>query len=156
MLYVASNQPTGLQGIGTRMRLCIVWIKGTVLWTVSAQPSTPHDSSRRILRSSKLANCQRWCTVFNSPIWTNQAPTPSITSRRAVNPRRQCVSHSNKFPGCSVYDRSSNSPPRRRGGVVGQNENSCMREVFLLLIKLLSLRSNSRNSGCCDMLCREA
>lgn len=92
-------QPTGLHGIGTSTLLFMDWINGTVLCTVSPQPSMLQLCSRRTFRSSKSANCHKWWTVFNSPICTNQAPTPSMTSRRALSPRRQCVSHSSRFPG---------------------------------------------------------
>lgn len=147
---------TGLQGNGISILLFIVWIRGTVLWTVSPQPSILQLSSLRTFLSSKLANCHRWCTVFKSPICTNHAPTPSITSRRALNPRRQCVSHSNKLPGCKVYERSSKSPPSCRGGVVGQKENSCIRDVRLLVIRVLSLASKAGNSGWFLIECWEA
>jgi hypothetical protein len=138
---------TGDQGIGIRTLDFISWINGTVLCTVSPQPSTPQLFSRVTFRSSKSANCQRWWTVFSSPIWTNQAPTPSMTSRRAFRPLRQCVSHSKRFPGCRVYDLSSKRPPNCLGAVVGQKENSCMRETFLDVISDLSFLSNAGNSG---------
>lgn len=147
---------TVLQEQGIKILLLMVWMSGTVLCTVSPQPSTLQLCSRRTLRSSRLANCHRWCTVFRSPIWTNQAPTPSMTSRLAFKPRRQCVSHSSKLPGCSVYERNSNKPPSWRGGVVGQKENSCIRELCLDLIKVLSLASNAGNSGWDWMLCSDS
>lgn len=40
-----------------------------------------------------------------------EPPTPSMTSLRAARPFCQCVSHSRRLPGCSVYDRSSKTPP---------------------------------------------
>ena len=70
-----------------------------------------------------------------------------MTSLLAARPFCQCVSHSSKLPGCRVYERSSKTPPSVRGGLVGQKRNSCMSEVFLLVIKVLSLRSNSTKSG---------
>jgi len=73
--------------------------------------------------------------------------SPSITSLRAARPFCQCVSHSSKLPGCSVYERSSKTPPSCLGGLVGQKRNSCISEVFLLLMSVLSFRSNSANSG---------
>jgi hypothetical protein len=55
-----------------------------------------------------------------------------------------------------VYDRSSNRPPSERGGVVGQNENSCIKETRLLVIRLLSFLSNAGNSGWLAIECRES
>jgi hypothetical protein len=68
VLVMTEAQATGLQEQGMRILLLIVWMSGTVLCTVSPQPSTLQLCSRRILRSSKLGNCHRWCTVFRSPI----------------------------------------------------------------------------------------
>lgn len=143
------DHATGLQGMGTRILLFISWIRGTVLWTVSPQPGTLQLCSLRDRLSSRSGNCQRWWTVLRSPIWTNQAPTPSMTSLLARSPVRQWVSHSRRLPGCRVYERSSKTPPSWRGEVVGQKENSCMSETLLELIKVFSLRSNSGKSGCC-------
>ena len=148
-------QATGLHGMGIKILLLIVWINGTVLWTVSPHPSTPQLISLRALLSSKSANCHKWCTVFSSPICTNQAPTPSMTSLRAFRPFLQCVSHSRRLPGCSVYERSSNKPPSWRGGVVGQNENSCISEVCFWVIMLLSFLSKPANSGWSCIECSE-
>jgi hypothetical protein len=50
---------TVLQAQGTKIRLFIVWMSGTVLCTVSPHPSTFQLCSRRTLRSSRLANCHR-------------------------------------------------------------------------------------------------
>jgi len=57
--FPSAPQATGLHGIGIRTRLRIFWIKGTVLWTVSPQPSTPQLSSLRAFLSSRSANCHR-------------------------------------------------------------------------------------------------
>lgn len=73
-------------------------------------------------------------------------PTPSITSRLAARPFCQCVSHSSKLPGCRVYDLSSKTPPSWRGGDVGQKRNSCINEVFLDVIKVLSFASKAGKS----------
>jgi len=70
-----------------------------------------------------------------------------MTSLRAARPFCQCVSHSSRLPGLSVYDLSSNTPPSFLGGLVGQKRNSCIKLVFLLVISVLSLRSNSAKSG---------
>ena len=55
-----------------------------------------------------------------------------------------------------MYERSSNKPPSCRGGVVGQKENSCIKEVRLLVISNFSLESKAGKSGCEAMLCKEA
>lgn len=107
----------GDHGMGTMIRLFMLWMSGTVLWTVSPQPVTLQLCSRRERRSSRSANCHRWWTSLRAPIWTNQAatlvssyfttsseclyipPTPSMTSRRAARPFCQCVSHSSRLPG---------------------------------------------------------
>jgi len=46
-----------------------------------------------------------------------------------------------------VYERSSKTPPSWRGGVVGQKENSCIREVRFAVMRVLSLASKAGNSG---------
>src|ERR1700722_10569024 len=59
MRCLSPTQPTVLHGIVTKIRLFIVWINGTVLWTVSPHPSTLQDCSLLNFRSSRSANCQR-------------------------------------------------------------------------------------------------
>jgi hypothetical protein len=59
---------TGDQGMGTRILDFMLWIRGTVLWTVSLHPSTCQLCSRHKRRSSRLANCHKWWTVLRSPI----------------------------------------------------------------------------------------
>ena len=46
-----------------------------------------------------------------------------------------------------MYERSSKRPPNWRGGVVGQNENSCISEVRLWVMRDLSFLSKAGNSG---------
>jgi len=117
---------SGLKSSGFKMDDCILLIKRTryktkvrfvtfdtikcpsmlgglpVFVTVSAHPSTCQASSRVVLRVCKSGYVHIWWTTFKSPNWLNQAPTGSQNWRRQSKPLRQCISHSSKFPGCTL------------------------------------------------------
>lgn len=87
-LVEASAHLTGLHGMGTMILESMLWMRGTVLCTVSAQlylisgkkslaehggtnPDTLQLRSLLVLLSSRSGNCQRWWTTFSAPICTN-------------------------------------------------------------------------------------